>query len=325
MPCGHQAKKKLIFAADSADNEENAGFFDSRYFKMTMSYMDRPIQIGERWWKAGETQKSWPEAFLRARESTCITACDRFLNANFLHDSIWLLSNGGLSPRALLMQSRRTLFPVLGGQGTIPVPLFLKRFLLSTPVHAVQGLSEDVSVVERALVPLGYMPTVRVDFFLMACAEGGERPAPARRGLLVRPAKKTDYDALLDMQINYEMEEVTTNPGRYRPESARASLARILQQETVLVTEYQGTVVGKINTNARSFTRRQLGGVYVKPPYRRMGVASAMVSAMKDKLNRKSLSLYVRKANKPAMLVYDAAGFKTIADYRITYFSPAQN
>jgi predicted GNAT family acetyltransferase len=178
--------------------------------------------------------------------------------------------------------------------------------------------------VEQALIPLGYAPAVRVDFFLMACDEGGSPSAPARRGILVRPAALNDYDALLEMQIAYEKEEVATNPRRYRPESAKASLAHILQHETILVAEYQGNIVGKINTNARSFTRRQLGGVYVKPSHRRMGVASAMVGAMKDKLNRKSLSLYVRKANNPAMLVYAAAGFKTIADYRITYFNPVQ-
>jgi ribosomal protein S18 acetylase RimI-like enzyme len=52
-----------------------------------------------------------------------------------------------------------------------------------------------------------------------------------------------------------------------------------------------------------------------------MGIAQAMVAAMRDRFCRRktALSLYVRKSNIPAQAVYKRAGFRTIADYRISY------
>ncbi|MDR1232366.1 MAG: GNAT family N-acetyltransferase [Spirochaetaceae bacterium] len=286
-----------------------------------MKCLDKPIRVDERWWKAGEVQKMWPAEFLRAHEATCVSACDRFLNVNYLNDSIWMLSRGGRATRAVLMYSKRTLFPVLDGLTVIPVPMFLKRFLLSSPVHAIHGLLEDVSLLEAALYPLHYEPIGRVDYYLMAYDAAFRERFVRTPGLILRAARESDYQALVEMQASYEMEEVAINLKRYKPELARFSLAHILAQEDMLVAEYEGQLVGKINTNARSFTRRQLGGVYVKPRFRRMGVASSMISAMVEKLtrNRTAISLYVRKSNIPAQLVYKRAGFRTLADYRITY------
>jgi ribosomal protein S18 acetylase RimI-like enzyme len=288
-----------------------------------MGYTDKPLQIDERWWKAGEMQKIWPAEFLRAREVTCVSACDRFLDADYLSDSVWLLSRGGRMTRAILLYSRRTLFPVLSGLTAVPVPVFLKRFLISTPVHAIHGLLDDVSVMEAVLFPLGYEPVARTDYYLMAYDNFSAAPEhiPRVPGLSLRPVQISDYKALFEMHLSYELEEVAINVKRYKPELARLSLSHILEREEVLVAEYRGELVGKINTNARSFTRRQLGGIYVKPPYRRMGIAQAMVTAMRDKFRREgtALSLYVRKSNIGAQIVYKRSGFRTIADYRISY------
>ncbi|MDR1468550.1 MAG: GNAT family N-acetyltransferase [Spirochaetaceae bacterium] len=291
-----------------------------------MGYTDKPLQIDERWWKAGEMQKIWPAEFLRAREATCVSACDRFLDADYLSDSIWLLSRGGRMTQAILMYSKRTLFPVLGELTAVPVPVFLKRFLLSAPVHAVHGLLDDVSVMEAVLYPLGYEPVARTDYYLMAYDDFTTVPecsahVPGLPGLTLRPAQISDYKALFEMHLSYELEEVAVNMKRYKPELARLSLSRILEREEILVAEYGGELVGKINTNARSFTRRQLGGIYVKPSYRRMGIAQVMVAAMRDRFRRERipLSLYVRKSNVAAQIVYKRAGFRTVADYRISY------
>ncbi|MDR1095725.1 MAG: GNAT family N-acetyltransferase [Spirochaetaceae bacterium] len=286
-----------------------------------MKCLDKPIRVEERWWKAGEAQKAWPAEFLRAHEATCVSACDRFLNANYQNDCIWMLSRGGRAAQAVLMYSKRTLFPVLDGLTVIPVPVFLRQFLLSSPVHAIHGLREDVSLMEAALYPLQYEPISRVDYYLMAYEAALRERFVCTPGLTLRAARESDYKALVEMQASYEVEEVAINLKRYRPELARFSLAHILEREDMLVAEYEGQLVGKINTNARSFTRRQLGGVYVKPSFRRMGVASSMIGAMVEMLagNQTAISLYVRKSNIAAQFVYKYAGFRTVADYRISY------
>jgi ribosomal protein S18 acetylase RimI-like enzyme len=286
-----------------------------------MKYLEKPVPVEEHWWKAGEIQRAWPAEFLRAHELTCVSACDRFLNANYPNDSIWMLSRGRAA-QAVLMYSKRTLFPVFDGLSVLPIPLFLKRFLLSTPIHAIHGLLKDVSLMEAALYPLHYASIGHVDYYLMAYdAALSPKDFDRTPGLLLRSARKSDYKALFEIQMSYEMEEVAINLKRYKPELARLSLARILAQEDMLVAEYEGKLVGKINTNARSFTRRQLGGVYVKPAFRRMGVASSMIDAMIEKLTREktAISLYVRKSNTAAQFVYKQAGFRTVADYRISY------
>jgi ribosomal protein S18 acetylase RimI-like enzyme len=309
-------------AVYNAGCQKNLSAFDAKLPIIgKMKYLDRPIQVEERWWKAGEVQKAWPAEFLRAHEVTCVSACDRFLNADYLNDSIWMLSRGGRMTQAVLMYSKRTLFPVFDGLTAIPLPVFLKRFLLSTPVHAIHGLLEDASLLEATLYPLHYEPIGRVDYYLMAYDAASLKCFDYTPGLTLRSVRQSDYNALFEMQMSYEMEEVAINLKRYKPELARLSLAHILAQEDMLVAEYEGKLVGKINTNARSFTRRQLGGVYVKPAFRRMGVASSMIGAMVEKLIREktAISLYVRKSNIAAQLVYKRAGFRTVADYRITY------
>ena len=52
-----------------------------------------------------------------------------------------------------------------------------------------------------------------------------------------------------------------------------------------------------------------------------MGIALAIVAAMRDRFRREkiALSLYVRKSNIAAQIVYKRAGFRTVADYRISY------
>jgi predicted GNAT family acetyltransferase len=148
---------------------------------------------------------------------------------------------------------------------------------------------------------------------------GGAPPqaGPAPEGLILRQPETTDFSALVELQMAYELEEVVPGGANYNPESARLSLRRILDHEVILVAEYRSRLVGKINTNAEAFTRRQLGGVYVQPEYRRRGIATAMLRKMMTSLG--ALSLYVRVQNQNAYNIYNRSGFRTVADYRISY------
>jgi predicted GNAT family acetyltransferase len=80
--------------------------------------------------------------------------------------------------------------------------------------------------------------------------------------------------------------------------------------------------VGKINTNAESFTRYQIGGVYVHTDYRGLGIASVMTAALVRKLLAmgKGASLFVKKQNAAAGTVYRRVGFVKTGEYRIAYY-----
>jgi predicted GNAT family acetyltransferase len=81
-------------------------------------------------------------------------------------------------------------------------------------------------------------------------------------------------------------------------------------------------MVGKINTNAAAFTRSQIGGVYVHPDYRGLGIATGLTAAMVQELAAagKGVSLFVKKRNLAAQRVYRRIGFRVIGDYRICYY-----
>ncbi|MDR2160415.1 MAG: GNAT family N-acetyltransferase, partial [Treponema sp.] len=99
-------------------------------------------------------------------------------------------------------------------------------------------------------------------------------------------------------------------------------LARILADEQILAAELDGRIVGKINTNAGSFTRRQIGGVYVHPGCRALGIGRRMTAEFTRRLIRQGwgVSLFVKKRNRAARKIYLALGFETVGDYRISYY-----
>ena len=88
-----------------------------------------------------------PEAVLRDRENLCVAACGRFLKCN----PVWTLLNKTGHVAALIVQSRQSLLPVLCGRRNIPPPRFLCGFFSAAPVHSMQGLREEIVVLEQAL------------------------------------------------------------------------------------------------------------------------------------------------------------------------------
>ena len=80
--------------------------------------------------------------------------------------------------------------------------------------------------------------------------------------------------------------------------------------------------MGKINTNAASFTRLQIGGVDVLPEYRGLGIGRRMTAAFVGELSKqgRGLTLFVKKNNPAARAIYDHIGFSVAADYRISYY-----
>jgi ribosomal protein S18 acetylase RimI-like enzyme len=288
-----------------------------------------------RWWKAGEVEKSWPEMFLKSREAYCVAACARYLGMSFLFDRLWVLSSGGESVTSLLFQSGRTLFPVFGGQTDIKIPPYMGRVLGDIPIHALQGLRSDVDLLEETLIPFGFAQAERVDFDLMTIDRQDMVFSPVKipAGVKLKAPLEADIEKILPLQAAYEIEEVLPSGAIFNAKLCRARLERMFKKEKMLTACVNDRIVGKINTNARSFSRYQIGGVYVMPEYRGRGIAGAMTAAFSrlllahgvsaDGANGASadtgITLFVKKHNTAAQKVYRRAGFKKMADYCISY------
>jgi hypothetical protein len=205
-----------------------------------------------------------------------------------------------------------------------PGPRFLTRFLGKIPIHAVQGLKEDVALLEALMQDQGYFASERIDYELMSLdsAPKPETQKAGPPGLILRGPEPEDEEELFALQSAYEQEEVIPANSTFNPFASRLNLRHILTREHILVAELGGQVVGKINTSALSFTRYQIGGVYVRPDCRGLGIGAMMTRVFAQKLLAQGwgLTLFVKKRNAAAIKIYRKTGFSILADYRITYY-----
>jgi ribosomal protein S18 acetylase RimI-like enzyme len=212
---------------------------------------------------------------------------------------------------------------VFDKESQIPALRFLNRFLGKIYIHALQGVREDAERLEALMEDQGYYAAERIEYELMnldGVLRGTLRSGPA--ALTLRPPMPKDEEHLFVLQSAYEQEEVLPANAVFNPAATRLNIRNILKREQVLVAELDGQVVGKINTSAESFTRYQIGGVYVRPDCRNLGIGSKMTAVFAEALlaKGKGLSLFVKKRNAAASGVYRKIGFSVTADYRITYY-----
>ena len=277
-----------------------------------------------RWHKIPQDELPRTELYLRARERFCVSASARFLRMNENHDHAWYLNSCENKISAFLLHSKRSLFPVFDTDVEVPCPRFLSRFLIKIPIHAIQGLKQDTDRLEVLMKKQGYFAKEQIDYYLMGIdrTPGIEALGAGPLNLILRLPAKGDGEHLFELQAAYEQEEVIPKSGKFNPAACRYNLNRILSNEHILVAELNGEVVGKINTSAESFTRYQVGGVYVRPDYRGLGIGTKMTSVFVQSLliPGKGITLFVKKCNTTAVAVYRKAGFSIQGDYRICYF-----
>ena len=282
------------------------------------------MEIKKRWRKVSSSEYQAAEEYLKAREKFCVAACARFLLKMNKREHVWYLPGSGGVLSSLLIHNRNSLFPVFGVNSVIPCPGFLRRFLVKIPIHLIQGLRKDAETLESLMESQGYFAAERIDYELMSLDTTPRaealRAGPA--GLVLRSPLAGDKERLFTLHSAYEQEEVLPKNAVFNPVSCRYNLERILTSECVLVAELDGQIVGKINTNAESYTRYQVGGVYVRPEFRSLGIASRMIAVFSADLlaQGKGLSLFSKKNNKAAKKAYLKAGFSFLSDYRISYF-----
>jgi ribosomal protein S18 acetylase RimI-like enzyme len=263
------------------------------------------------------------ESFLREREKSCVPACADFMRLGKT-GRVWFMPGGAGNIASLLIHNCGTFFPVLGENKDVPAPRFLRRFLGLVPLYSVQGITGDVDVFEAFLGAAGRRPERHTGYDLMYTdrePRTGDLPA-GPSGLVLRPADMADAEALFPLQAAYEKEEILPPGADFNAASCRLSLERIIRREYVLAACLGGRIVGKANTNAESFTRYQIGGVYVRADCRGLGIAARMTAALVRELiaRGKGVSLFVKKRNAAAKAVYRRTGFAAAGEYRIAYY-----
>jgi GNAT superfamily N-acetyltransferase len=279
-----------------------------------------------RWRRAGRGDETRTEEFLRSREYYGVTACAKFLSRRPSNDQVWRLedrsSPSGGAIQAVIIRSGAMFLPVLGTIRNIPPLHFMRGLLSKPPVHLVQGLLGDAQTLESALADLGYRAAEQRDYDLMALDKTPEDGGSFPKGLELRKPDFADFEELCPLQEGYEEEEALPRGAVLNPMSCRLTLSRILSNEQSLIACLDKRIVGKINTNAVSFTRVQIGGVYVLPEFRGLGIGSRMTAVFTGALaaQGRGVTLFVKKNNPAAQKIYRRLGFVEAGDYRISYY-----
>jgi len=272
-------------------------------------------------------------AFLGPREECLAGFSGRLMKEGrlrlppILRGAVWLATRpgSGMPYGALLCHPSRLAFPVLPAEAGSERALALASGSWR-PAQAI-GLSRDVS---RYASALGLEARSRVDYRIMTrpsirkdeVRQEAAPPCAPPLGTALRRAGVADLEAVLPLQEAYEREEVLTPIHAFNSRACRASLARALDRQIVMIAEEGGVVIAKAGTNARGMRVDQVGGVYTIPERRGRGVARALVSALLDEieLSGRRASLFVKPHNAPAMSLYRGLGFQELDDFRADYY-----
>ena len=275
-----------------------------------------------RWKTARPKDFGTIEVFLRQHEPYLVGAASRFIV--FLPGRDQFVFNQDRDNRigAFLFRSGGILHPYFLDYPPVKASRILRRFVglpFHKRIYSVQGLIRDVSIAEESLSEEAYQVQDQFDYYLMHLVMPVRSP-PLPEGLRIvdNPAP----DLVYPLQAAYEKEEVIPAHSGFHEPHCRLGLERIFKEETLVYAEYEGLPAAKANTNARSFTYCQIGGVYVRPELRGRGIASYVVGTLVERIQQKGLkvSLFVKKRNLAAQRVYEKLGFETIGEYRINYY-----
>jgi len=270
------------------------------------------------------------ETLLRRREETCLAACSRFIGGAIDRDRSRIDLDAAGQAQALLLFAGSVLYPLLAdGLEDSNYPRTLSRLLpvKKRGVRSIQGLARDVAWATAALSARGYPLPERRDYqltVLPAAPLAGALAAgpPDLRIRWVSGGDPQTVARVLPLQEAYEREEVLPAQAVFNAAACRFALEKTLGSQLLCTAILDERVVAKANTNARGFTRDQIGGVYVLPAYRGQGIATRLTAELARQIGAegKQAVLFVKKTNLAALKAYVKIGFTIRDEYRICYY-----
>ncbi len=293
------------------------------------------------WIRAKPTDERRIREFLEPRESWACACSGKlrsvsgaFILPHLGRGALYLLVDKASAAlrSVVLFTSTGTVLPVFEDQqapseGSAPRMLdSLLQKLRTAPIfvlwkpEAAIGLSSHVALLERAF---GWNPSLRIAYDMMALESGAPPPvSEPLPGLVIREASAADLEALMPLAMAYDQDEVLTPLHQFNYDACKAGQVRSLSRYRVFVAVLGGHIVGRAQTNATGYAWEQLGGIYVEPEKRGLGIASIVVGALVSKILEagKRPCLFVKKSNAPARRVYEKLGFSVLDDFSVDYF-----
>ena len=188
-------------------------------------------------------------------------------------------------------------------------------------LNTIMGVRSSVRKLERWYRA---RPEIAMDYHLMVADLRGWQPpaSPRLPTVVIRKAFPEDTDLLFPLQKDYELEEV--NPATFDDRRSRSLLRRNLRDQVVFSAELRGIPIAKAATNARGYKADQIGGVFTRPDLRGRGLGGLVLTALLRHIRDEGsefASLFVKRTNQAAIVLYEKLGFKIRDQYRICYYT----
>ncbi len=159
----------------------------------------------------------------------------------------------------------------------------------------------------------------RVHYEFMA-RPAGPLAVPDGRGEL-RPVEPREADTVFPLHEAYEKEEVLFDPSEFHPVASRLHWGHLIHRQRLVALWDGGQPLAKAGTNALTDRWAQIGGVYTRMDYRRLGLQKRLMAYLVGLLAEegKGCCLFVKKENGAALGLYRNLGFESRGDFLITY------
>ena len=128
--------------------------------------------------------------------------------------------------------------------------------------------------------------------------------------MTIRKAEKADLDLIHELWEEFQAEVPEVEHYRETWEEALPDVTRYVEQDVALVAEENGQTVGFALARPKNERVAYLSDVYVRPAFRRRGVARALLAEAAAALGRELLSLNVDVTNEEARTAYRRLGFR---------------
>ncbi len=241
---------------------------------------------------------------------------------NIADGRIWLLENDGIIYGCLYISRQGSVFPVFDPEKLgMPEKQALRKILMSQRhrIYLVQGMMPRVSLVDELL---GMHPSRERNYRLLTCSSPANGTKEIGLPVKIRPASTADVRLLWPLERGYLIEEVIEEGSQLNEDLAKRRLHHALKTHLIYCTLLHELPVAKAGTNGRGWKYDQIGGVFVSPTYRNLGLGRlVMMELLKtiEKMHRQAC-LFVDISNKPALHLYTSIGFVDRGGYRISYW-----
>lgn len=147
-------------------------------------------------------------------------------------------------------------------------------------------------------------------------------------GVFTKPCSIEDFEYLKDLQKLYHLEEVYESTAVYPYEAEMQQFKKILKTRinySLYLNNNLNYPISKIYVNGETIKSYQIGGVYTRKNYRKMGYGKICLTDFiryiqnNTTSNKERIILFVNINNKAAINLYKSAGFKIIDQTTTAY------